>query len=206
MQIVKAPASILTKKAEQVTKFDRKLKTLVSKMTDTLKVARNPEGVGLAAPQVGVSKKVFVMQLNPENPDANPRYLACVNPEIIKTLKHKNTKTNLPNLSNTPNSATSPMQPTQPTQPTSLLEGCLSINNTWGYPERAQKIKLRYQDTTGKKHTKILSGFPAVIAQHEIDHLNGILFTHRVLQQNKDLYRMEKDLKTKESILVPLDL
>src|SRR3989344_6061202 len=72
------------------------------------------------------------------------------------------------------------------------LEGCLSIPNIWGYLQRPEKIRLRYMDIQGKIMDREISGFMATICQHEMDHLNGILLTQRVLEQNQKLYQIEK--------------
>jgi len=179
MRVVQVPADVLVTKAKTVTKFDNKLAKLVTEMIDTLKNARDPEGVGLAAVQVGVSKRLFVMTTNPEN-EAMPVYDAFINPEIVERSKTKK-------------------------KSEKILEGCLSISNVWGYPERINKVKLNYQDIHGKKLTREFTGFGAIIVQHETDHLDGILFTHRVMEQGKELYQIDKDEKG-EASLTPLEL
>lgn len=216
MQIVKTPAKILTNKARPVKKFDKKLARLVDKMTETLKAARNPEGVGLAAPQVGVLQRLFVMQTNADKKDEKPRYEAFVNPEIIEVGSEKWEVRNRSGKRDDMKEQKAPTQNAEGAHHTShlsphtsqILEGCLSIENIWGFPERSSWIKLQYQDISGKKYTQKFTGFPAVIVQHEIDHLNGVLFTHRVLKQKGKgkLYRIEKDEATKEKVLVPLEL
>ena len=69
------------------------------------------------------------------------------------------------------------------------FEGCLSIPNMWGEVHRSTNIKVSYQDQTGQIITTVLKGIPAWIFQHEMDHLNGILFTERVLEQNGRFYK-----------------
>jgi peptide deformylase len=218
MQVVKVPNKILTKKAKPVSKFDKKLADLAGDMVETLKKAKNPEGVGLAAPQVGVSKRLFVMQLNPNTKKSKPRYSAFINPEII--VCNKFSEAPLPDPGGRPHSSLGYGVSRPGTQTSGaaggswqkgaaqspILEGCLSIDNVWGYPSRSSRIKLAYQDVSGKKHTRIFSGFPAIIIQHEVDHLNGILFTHRVLEQKKELYKVEKDEETKKPVLISLKL
>ena len=73
------------------------------------------------------------------------------------------------------------------------LEGCLSIPRIWGPVKRADRIFLNYQDMTGKKYLKWFSGFEAIIIQHEVDHLNGIVFTQRSVEQKGQLYKEEND-------------
>ena len=76
------------------------------------------------------------------------------------------------------------------------FEGCLSIPGTWGEVKRYTNIKVSYQDETGKVITKALKGFLAWVFQHEVDHLNGILFTQKVLQQKGKFYKYTGKDKT----------
>lgn len=76
------------------------------------------------------------------------------------------------------------------------FEGCLSIPNMWGEVRRAINIKVTYQDTSGRTITKSLKGIPAWIFQHETDHLNGILFSERVLEQKGKFYKYTGKDKT----------
>lgn len=177
MRIVQAPANILIGKSEIVIQFDQKLKKLVKEMIETLKNAKDPEGVGLAAPQVGLAKRIFVMNTQSEK-EKKPHFEAFINPTIIKKSSFKAKK---------------------------ILEGCLSIYNVWGYPKRSNIITLSYQDLAGKQITRIFEGFTSVIVQHEVDHLEGSLFTHRVIEEGKDLYKIDKDING-ELELTPLDL
>ena len=81
------------------------------------------------------------------------------------------------------------------------LEGCLSIPKIWGPVNRAERIFLHYQDLTGKKYLKWFSGFEATVIQHEIDHLNGIVFTQRAVEQKKQLYKEENEELVKISLI-----
>ncbi|MCL4366384.1 peptide deformylase, partial [Patescibacteria group bacterium] len=76
------------------------------------------------------------------------------------------------------------------------FEGCLSVPNMWGAVKRATNIKVSYQENSGKIVTKVLKGVLAWIFQHEIDHLNGILFSDRVLEQKGKFYRFSGKDKT----------
>jgi len=71
----------------------------------------------------------------------------------------------------------------------------LSLVNIWGEVERSPEITLEYLDESGKSHNRKFSGFMATIIQHEVDHLNGILFPKRVLEQNGTLYQSSKNAK-----------
>ena len=73
------------------------------------------------------------------------------------------------------------------------LEGCLSVHNVWGYLKRPSRVKLKYMDMNGVAQEKEFTGFMATIVQHETDHLNGILFTRRVMEQHEKLYSIEED-------------
>ncbi len=112
-------------------------------------------GVGIAAPQVYISKRVIIVasRSNPRYPDAPEMdAVVMVNPEILEF-----------------------------SQSTCLgEEGCLSVPDERGQVERAQAIKLRYYTLQGEVIETIYEGFPARIVQHEVDHLNGILFVERV--------------------------
>lgn len=76
------------------------------------------------------------------------------------------------------------------------FEGCLSVPNMWGEVKRSVNIKVSYQDLTGKTVTKSLKGVLAWIFQHEVDHLNGMLFSDRVLQQKSKFYKFTGKDKT----------
>lgn len=73
---------------------------------------------------------------------------------------------------------------------TKLMEGCLSLPNLYGPLKRPDAIKVDYLNEKGEKVTSLFDGFEAQIIQHEIDHLNGVLFTDRLLEQKKPLYEL----------------
>jgi len=85
-----------------------------------------------------------------------------------------------------------------------MLEGCLSVKNVWSSVDRNSGIDLSFQTLSGKKRTQHFIGFESHIIQHEIDHLNGILFTQRALEQGKRMYRIEK--KGGKEEFVPIEL
>lgn len=180
MKIVHTPADILHLRAEPVTHFDSKLKKIVSEMITTLNRQKNPEGVGLAAPQVGISKQIFIVK-----PESKSVPSVFVNAKIVTSdevrgasKKQNNSK---PETRNSKQSKTSKIQ----------LEGCLSIPKIWGEVTRPQQVNLAWQDENGDKHEAEFNGFEAVVIQHEIDHLNGVLFTSHVIAQKQPLYREE---------------
>lgn len=169
LEIVSAPNPVLSAKTNKITKIDKGILKLIEEMKKALESATDPIGVGLAAPQVGKALKIFIAK-----PSVKSKVLVFINPKIIRK--------------------TSP-QEKKGKERTRKLEGCLSLPNIWGEVLRYNEITLEFQDETGKKHYKKFKGFPATIVQHEIDHLNGILFPKRVLEQKGTLYKSEKDEK-----------
>lgn len=171
--IIQTPDSVLTKKAQTVTRFDASLKHILSEMKQSLITAVDPVGVGLAAPQIGYSLRIFAIK-----PAKNSRVWFFINPKII----------------------TSSIEEIEIPKDNAPLEGCLSVDNTWGVVRRKKEVTIEYQDINGNKVIKSFIGFPAVIIQHEIDHLNGILFTQRVLEQKGKLFEIVKDKEGKNTL------
>jgi peptide deformylase len=172
--IVTVPDNVLVTPAQTVTSFDKKLTALVALMKRTLLATRHPKGVGLAAPQIGESYRVFVTK---HAPKAGVRVF--VNPEITK--RSKVLTEGIPEREN-------------------KLEGCLSIPRVWGQVRRAASLALKYQDEKGEPHEETFDGFLATIIQHEVDHLSGVLFTQRVLEQGGKLFQPVKDKDGKEAL------
>ena len=179
-KMVVTPDPILLKNAEIVTSFDKKLKQTVKDMSETLDATFDPVGVGLAAPQVGISKRIFLVK-----PDDTSKTQVFINPEIVE----ESDETEVPAFTNSEKiEAKKPKKSKK-----RLLEGCLSIPNIWGNVSRKKRVKVAWQDLDGKTHKKIFTGFAAIIVQHELDHLNGVLFTKHVLAQGEQLYRSYKN-------------
>lgn len=168
LKIVLAPHAVLTKGVRTVKKIDKKIRELVYDMEETLIAQIDPQGVGLAAPQINVDLAIFIIK-----PTLKSKTLVFINPKIL-------------------DSKITPITPSDSTDKENeedvKLEGCLSIPKIWGPVERNTRVLVEYQDLTGEKKTEWFGGFKAVIIQHETDHLNGILFTQRVLEQKKKLY------------------
>jgi peptide deformylase len=161
MKIVTTPHPVLNAKAKPIYKFDASLKKIADDMVKVLVAQNDPPGVGLAAPQVGLSIQFFVIKIYSKD---KPMFFA--NPKIIE-IKDKKGKKKLD---------------------TSKLEGCLSISKIWGPVQRHSRILVEYQDLEGNKLTEWFAGFKSVVIQHEIDHLEGILFTQRIIEQKGILY------------------
>ncbi|MBI3342864.1 peptide deformylase [Candidatus Gottesmanbacteria bacterium] len=155
-----------------VISFDKRLDTLIAQRKATLLSTKNPKGVGLAASQIGEPWRVFLTR-----PREDSQIRVFVNPEIIKRSDEETD--GVPGREN-------------------KLEGCLSIPKVWGKVKRASTLTLRYQDGQGIPHEEAFTGFLATIIQHETDHVNGILFTQRVLEQKGKLYQTAKDTDGKE--------
>ena len=148
LPILTFPNSLLRKKAKPIKIIDNELKDLIVNMTDTLKQA---QGVGLAANQVGVLKRLCIIKSSPDED-----YKAYINPEIIKK-----TGTRFVN------------------------EGCLSFPEYNGIVKRSISITARYLDETGGKIKITAEELLSQALEHEIDHLNGILFIDHLKEHEK---------------------
>lgn len=161
MQVVKAPDQKLRIQTKPVKKINQGLIQTLKDMVKLTKTFKDPEGVGLAATQVGLQDSFFVAK-------KVEGFISVINPKILS--KGKRTK--------------------------KYFEGCLSVPNMWGEVKRAINIKVSYQESNGKLVTKLLKGVEAWIFQHEVDHLNGILFSDRVLEQKGKFYKYTGKDKT----------
>lgn len=188
--IVYVPDPVLSLPSKTVGLIDKKILDVVSQMKRTLIEKVNPKGVGLAAPQIDIPLKIFITK-----PEENSEMDVFINPEIIEYSK------DLAEIER-PSSANLPAGRQELSSGKGKkLEGCLSIPNVWGYLKRPKTVKLKYLDINGQVQTKVFSGFMATIVQHETDHLNGILFTQRVLEQKQKLYRIESNEKGEEKLI-----
>jgi peptide deformylase len=151
-EIVTIPEPVLRKKARKVTDFGSELQSLIDDMVETM---REAPGVGLAAPQVASPLRVIVVEFgDEENEEISPKLYTMVNPEIVRLSDEIVVGT----------------------------EGCLSIPGFIGDVERPDQIIVKGQNRRGQPMRVKASGWLARIFQHEIDHLNGVLFTDRALR------------------------
>ena|SRR3990167_1661111 len=164
LPIVEAPDERLRKKSKPVKGLDKKAKKFISDMHQTLSTQKDPEGVGLAAPQVGKNLQIFVV-----NYDGHK--LTVINPKVI--------------AKNPP-----PHKRSGEASKKIPLEGCLSIPNHYSPITRPTKIKIKFLDETGQEKTQEFTGFSAQVIAHEIDHLQGKLFIDHVLAQQTPLYKI----------------
>jgi peptide deformylase len=167
------PDPVLHQKCEPVFQIDDALRTLLDDMLETMYADR---GVGLAAPQVGILKRLIVIDASQQEDEqghhkqGNPMFL--INPEII----YKSEETIF------------------------FCEGCLSVPGQSADVERHQKITVRYQDKSGQTKQIEAEDYVAVVLQHEIDHLDGILYIDHLsrLKRNMLLKKLEKSRASKD--------
>ncbi len=148
---------ILRERSSEV--LPREMKQFTEVVQDMLKYIKDPDngGVGLAAPQIGVNKRIIVVSLMRDYDDENYRTIAMVNPEIIEHSVERCID----------------------------KEWCLSVPWESGEVERWVWVKLSFLDFEGKKYALKLTDLAARIVQHEIDHLDGVLFVDKLLGEKK---------------------
>ena len=170
-KIVIEPDPILRKKSERLEKVDNNIKKLMDDMLETMYAA---PGIGLAAVQTGILKRLVVIDISKDDVKKNPLFL--INPEII--FKSKNTS--------------------------SYEEGCLSLPGQFAEIERPAECHINYIDYNGKEKKLKADGLLATCIQHEIDHLNGILFIDYLSKLKKDMIikKLVKHKKEIEKIVV----
>jgi peptide deformylase len=179
-EILEVPDPRLKTVSTPVTEFDEELRTLVADMFETMYDA---PGIGLAAIQVGVPKRVLVIDLQPEDPDAEP--VACDHDghhhHHQPTRKEPRVFVNPEILDPAPELAT-------------YQEGCLSVPDIYADVDRPATCRVRYQDLDGNVHEEQLDGLMATCMQHEMDHLEGILFIDHLsrLKRQMVLKKLQK--------------
>jgi peptide deformylase len=186
-EILEVPDPRLKTVSKPVEAFDDGLKALVADMFETMYAAH---GIGLAAIQVGEPLRVLVIDLQEEDPDAEPEECHAhggekhyhrpvkndprvfVNPEILDPSEDHNT----------------------------YQEGCLSVPEIYADVERPARCRVRWQDLDGKVHEENMEGMLATCIQHEMDHLEGILFIDHLsrLKREKALSKLKKARKEAE--------
>jgi peptide deformylase len=168
-KIVTLPEPILRRKARPVTSFDKNLQTLIDDMIETM---REAPGVGLAAPQVGIADRLIVVEyMDPpedeeEQKEVKPKLYVMANPEIVKTSEEK----------------------------VLGVEGCLSIPGLVGEVERFTMVQIKGLNRRGQPMKVKAEGWLARIFQHEIDHVNGVVFPDRATRVWKPAPEEEENL------------
>jgi len=154
-KIFQYPDPVLRHETAAIDQFDDKLKTLADDMAETMYDA---PGIGLAAPQIGESVKLIVVDTSKQ--EDGREFMALVNPEIVD---HQGSQLD--------------------------EEGCLSVPELTSNVQRFKKIKVTYQDLDGQPQELTVEDRFAVVLQHEIDHLNGILFLDHLSPLKRSLYK-----------------
>ncbi len=157
------PHPLLKEVCRRVSAFDTELSALVADLVDTMHAG--PGSVGVAAPQIGVTQRVCVVDVSQsrQGRENNHGLLVLVNPEIVRR------------------EGASVMR-----------EGCMSIPDYTGDVERATEIAVRFLDRAGEEHEITATGFEAVAIQHEMDHLDGVLFLDRIASLKTGLFRRKR--------------
>tara|TARA_B100000945_G_scaffold95505_1_gene74667 strand:- start:301 stop:825 length:525 start_codon:yes stop_codon:yes gene_type:complete len=170
-KILTIPDPVLRQKSLAVKKIDKDIKNL---MDDMIKTMYDAPGIGLAAIQIGVPKRVVVMDLSKDSDKKEPMYF--INPEITW-------KSNVNSI---------------------YEEGCLSIPNQFAKIERPDKCHVKYLDYNGEEKEIKTEGLLSTCIQHEVDHLNGILFIDYLSKLKKDIIvkKVSKDKKELERVVV----
>ena len=170
-KILTEPDPILRKKCEPLEKVDSDTKKLMDDMLETMYAA---PGIGLAAVQVGILKRLVVIDISKGEEKKKPIFL--INPQII----HKSEKTSV------------------------YEEGCLSLPGQFAEIERPAKCTIKYIDYNGKEKDLKADGLLATCIQHEVDHLNGILFIDYLSKLKKDMIikKLVKQQKEIERVIV----
>ena len=170
-KILTEPDPILRKKCEPLEKVDAETKKLMDDMLETMYAA---PGIGLAAIQVGILKRLVVLDISKGEEEKKPMFL--INPKII----HQSKKTSI------------------------YEEGCLSLPGQFAEIERPAECILKYIDYNGKEKELKADGLLATCVQHEVDHLNGILFIDYLSKLKKDMIikKLVKQQKEIERVIV----
>jgi len=170
-QILTEPNKILRQKSLPVENVDKNIQSLMDDMLETMYAA---PGIGLAAIQVGIPKRVIVLDIEQKEGKKNPIFL--VNPEIIEKSENNSI----------------------------YEEGCLSVPGQFAEIERPEKCYIKYLDYYGEKKEIKAEGMLATCIQHEIDHLEGILFIDYLSRLKKTMIvkKLSKQKKALERIVV----
>lgn len=189
LPIYVAPHPVLKKPAEPVAAVTDEIRTLIKDMFETMYATR---GIGLAAPQVGHSLRVLVMDVEQSGGESGEdgeaaaltpgKPIAVINPEIVWSSDEQNV----------------------------YEEGCLSIPGQYAEVERPEKVRVKYLDENGQPQEMEADGLLATCVQHEIDHLDGVLFVDHLSSLKRDMlmrklkkWTREHEEDMKESYVLP---
>lgn len=167
---------VLRQKTKKIENIDDKLIEIINDMFETM---YNADGIGLAANQVGLDISLFVMDSAAKSDDdSNYSPIVLINPEIISSSEEKSF----------------------------YQEGCLSIPKVYEDVERPKEIEVKYYDQDMKEVITMLNALPARIFQHELDHLNGLLFFDRITPLKKALLRNKLKMVERNRIETRYDM
>ena len=180
-EILEVPDPRLKTVSKPVETFDDDLRTLVDDMFETMYAAN---GIGLAAIQVGVPLRLLVMDLQPEDMDAEPEECHSHGDHVHHHRPHKNE----PRIFVNPEI----LDPAE--EMNTYQEGCLSVPEIYADVDRPKTCRVRWQDLDGNVHEEAMDGILATCIQHEMDHLNGVLFIDHLsrLKRNMALKKLDK--------------
>lgn len=154
LEIIQFPEPVLRETAAPVEKVDDETRRLLDDMMETMRAA---PGVGLAAPQIGLSRRIFVMDPSSDAEKPDPHFI--INPDIIEKSSEMRV----------------------------YEEGCLSLPGIYAEVERPARIYMRYVNRDGQQCEDWFEGHAATVAQHEFDHLNGVLFIDHLSRLKRDV-------------------
>ena len=162
LKVLEYPEPILKQVSKEVTNFDSSLEIFLKDFIETLN--SHKYCVGLAAPQIGNLQRIIGIDISrARKPHPNNGLLILINPKILEVSNHK-----------------------------IVREGCLSIPDFTANVKRAMKIKVKFQNLKGETEELETSDFEAHAIQHEMDHLDGILFLDRITSPASDLFRRKQ--------------
>ncbi len=158
------PDPVLRAECDLVTRFDAALSTFVNTLWNTMK--QQPGGIGIAAPQIGISKQIAIVDLTKKQTATSPIFM--INPKILASAVSRNCV---------------------------VREGCMSLPDFTANVIRSETVTIEYLNLAGETIRHHAVGLEAICVQHEIDHLNGQLFVDRVSSLKGDVFRRKRYLK-----------
>ena len=165
-KILTVPNPVLTTVCAEVMPNDPQIMGIIQDLTDTLLAQTDPEGVGIAAPQIGKLIRIFIIRTESD------KIIPFINP-VITNFSKETYFEKVP-------------------KDKGILEGCLSIPQIYGKVTRSYQISVSWTNSDGQSQTQDFKGLEATYIQHEFDHLNGILFTQHCLEEGNPLFRDTK--------------
>ncbi len=169
LDIINVPDPLLKTKSTPVDKVDDQVRKLLDDMLETMYAA---PGIGLAAIQVAVAKRMIVLDTSTEEEENEPLFL--INPEVTWESEERNT----------------------------YSEGCLSVPEHYADVERPAAVRVQYLDYNGQMQEDLMEGLTATCVQHEIDHLNGVVFIDYLSRLKRNMIIKKVQKATKDSVIL----